>query len=330
MPLRFSILGDGSWGTAVALLLAENSEYTVTLWSAREENAQVLQQVRENKRFLPGIPIPPSICLTADLGQAVNQADLLIAGIPTVYLRSTLERFGHLPGDQPVISLAKGLEINTFERPTQIIRDVLGPRRIGTLSGPSHAEEVARGLPTTVVSASEDLEFARWIQTCFSSKRFRVYINRDLVGVELAGALKNVVGIAAGISDGLGFGDNAKSALLTRAVVEMARFGVALGADQQTFYGLAGIGDLMTTCISPHGRNRQVGERLARGEKLTGILASMTMVAEGIYTTRSVHDKAAKMDIDMPITTEVYRVLYEDKDPRTAVLDLMTREHKPE
>jgi glycerol-3-phosphate dehydrogenase (NAD(P)+) len=181
-----------------------------------------------------------------------------------------------------------------------------------------------------VVAASEDLDFARWVQACFSSRRFRVYTNPDLVGVELAGALKNVIGIAAGISDGLGFGDNAKSALLTRAVVEMARFGVALGAEQQTFFGLAGIGDLMTTCISPHGRNRHVGERLAHGEKLPDILASMTMVAEGIFTTRSVHDKAAEMNIDVPIMAEVYRVLHENKDPRAAVLDLMTREPKLE
>jgi glycerol-3-phosphate dehydrogenase (NAD(P)+) len=330
MPTRFSILGDGSWGTAIALLLAEHADYEVTLWSARAENARLLQQTRENKQFLAGIPIPQSIALTTDVSEAVEKADLLVTAIPTVYLRATLERFGPLASEQPVLSLAKGLEIDTFARPTEIIRDVLGPRRVGALSGPSHAEEVARGLPTTIVAASEDMDFARWVQSRFTSKRFRVYTNRDLIGVELAGALKNIVGIAAGISDGLGFGDNAKSALLTRAVVEMARFGVALGAEQQTFFGLAGMGDLMTTCISPHGRNRHVGERLARGEKLTEILATMTMVAEGVFTTRSVHEKAAQMGIDMPITAEVYRVLYENKDPRTAVLDLMTREPKLE
>jgi len=330
MPVRFAILGDGSWGTAVALLLAENPDHEVTLWSARDDNARQLQETRENRRFLPGIPIPPSVRLTADHRAAIDGADLLIAAIPTVYLRTTLEPFAPSAGRQPVLSLAKGLENKTFERPTDIIREVLGPRSVGALSGPSHAEEVARGLPATVVAASEDLNFARWVQGCFSSRRFRVYTNLDLVGVELAGALKNVIGIAAGISDGLGFGDNAKSALLTRAVVEMARFGVALGAEQQTFFGLAGIGDLMTTCISPHGRNRHVGERLAHGEKLPDILASMTMVAEGIFTTRSVHDKAAEMNIDVPIMAEVYRVLYENKEPRAAVLDLMTREPKLE
>ena len=196
---------------------------------------------------------------------------------------------------------------------------------MAVLSGPSHAEEVSRGLPTSVVAASDDLELARWVQQHFSTDRFRVYTNLDVIGVELAGALKNVIGIAAGISDGLGFGDNAKSALLTRGLVEMARFGVALGAEPQTFFGLAGLGDLITTCVSPHGRNRHVGERLARGERLADILAGMKMVAEGVYTARSVHERATRMGIAMPITAEVYRVLYEDKDPRAAVNDLMVR-----
>jgi glycerol-3-phosphate dehydrogenase (NAD(P)+) len=181
-------------------------------------------------------------------------------------------------------------------------------------------------MPTTVVAASSDLELARWVQERFSSARFRVYTNSDMVGVELAGALKNIMGIAGGICDGLGLGDNAKAALLTRALVEMARFGVALGAERETFYGLAGLGDLITTCFSPHGRNRHVGERLGKGQRLPDILAGMKMVAEGIYTTRSVHDKAAHMGIDMPITAEIYQVLYENKSPLAAVNDLMLRE----
>jgi glycerol-3-phosphate dehydrogenase (NAD(P)+) len=185
-------------------------------------------------------------------------------------------------------------------------------------------------MPASLVAASTDLDLARWLQQCFNSDRFRVYTSLDVAGVELAGALKNIVGIAAGICDGLGFGDNAKSALLTRGLVEMARFGVALGADHETFFGLAGLGDLITTCISRHGRNRLVGERLARGEKLPAILDSMSMVAEGVYTTRSVQQRATKMGIEMPITSEVYRVLYEDKDPRAAVDDLMTREPRSE
>jgi glycerol-3-phosphate dehydrogenase (NAD(P)+) len=201
---------------------------------------------------------------------------------------------------------------------------------VAVLSGPSHAEEVARGLPCTLVAACDDLQLARWLQQCFTTDRIRVYTNLDLVGVELAGALKNVLGIAAGINDGLGFGDNAKSALLTRGLAEMARFGVALGAEAQTFWGLAGMGDLLTTCISAHGRNRAVGCRLGRGEPVADVLTGTAAVAEGVFTARSVHERAGRMGIPMPITTEVYRVLYEGKDPRTAVSELMLREPKSE
>ncbi|HEY1861569.1 MAG TPA: NAD(P)H-dependent glycerol-3-phosphate dehydrogenase [Gemmataceae bacterium] len=331
MPLRFAILGDGAWGTAVALVLAQNPDHRVALWSAREENGRLLQAQRENVRLLPGVRIPESVFLTMDVVAAVANADLWIVAIPTVYLRATLEAVSaNLQTDRPVLSLAKGIENGTFLRPTEIIRQVLGPRQVAVLSGPSHAEEVSHGLPTTVVVAGDDWPLITWIQKCFNTDRFRVYTNQDLLGVELGGALKNIVGIAAGISDGLGFGDNAKSALLTRAVVEIARFGVALGAEPKTFYGLAGLGDLVTTCISRFGRNRHVGERLAKGEKLPAILASMSMVAEGVYTTRSVHERAVRMGIDMPITSEVYQVLYEDKDPLTAVNHLMLREPKLE
>ncbi len=331
MPTQFAVLGDGAWGTAIALLLARSSQHRVTLWSAREDNGRILRERRENVRLLPGVPIPESVELTTDISHAAAGADLWIAAIPTVYLRETLRRIAPtLRDEKPVLSLAKGLEIDTFLRPTEIIRQILGVEHVAVLSGPSHAEEVSRGMPASLVAASTDLDLARWLQQCFNGDRFRVYTSLDVVGVELAGALKNVVGIAAGICDGLGFGDNAKSALLTRGLVEMARFGVALGADHETFYGLAGLGDLITTCVSPHGRNRQVGERLARGEKLADILGGMSMVAEGVYTARSVHQRASKMGIDMPITAEVYRVLYEDKDPQAAVDDLMTRQPRSE
>jgi glycerol-3-phosphate dehydrogenase (NAD(P)+) len=229
-----------------------------------------------------------------------------------------------------VLSLTKGIENDTFLRPSQIAAELLGASRVAVLSGPSHAEEVARGLPTSVVVASADAELARDAQAALSTDRFRVYTNLDPVGVELAGALKNIIGLAAGICDGLGLGDNAKSALMTRGLAEMTRFGVAHGAEPATFMGLAGVGDLVTTCVSPHGRNRRVGERLGRGERLDDILASMAMVAEGVYTARSVHDRAARMGLDMPITAEVYRVLYEGKDPRAAVTDLMLRSPKGE
>jgi glycerol-3-phosphate dehydrogenase (NAD(P)+) len=327
----FAVLGAGGWGTAIAVVLAQDPRHRVTLWSARPEHAAPLLTRRENVRFLPGVPIPESIQLTTQISQATRGADLLITAIPTIYLRETLRRVaGEVPKSCPILSLTKGLEIATFLRPTEILAQTLGDHPFAVLSGPSHAEEVARGLPTTLVAASQDMELARWVQQRLSTERFRVYTNQDLIGVELAGALKNIIGIAAGINDGLGFGDNSKSALLTRGLAEMARFGVALGADQPTFWGLAGMGDLITTCASRHGRNRQVGVRLGQGEKPADILASMTMVAEGVYTTRSVHDKAAQMGIPMPITTEVYRVLYEQKDPKQAVSDLMLREPKGE
>jgi glycerol-3-phosphate dehydrogenase (NAD(P)+) len=331
MPTTFVVLGDGAWGTAVALLLAQDPDHCVTLWSAREENGRLLRERRENVRLLPGVPIPESITLTTDIARAVHGADLWVAAVPTVYLRGTLERIASVvrPGP-PVLSLAKGVENATFLRPTEIVTEVLGVEQVAVLSGPSHAEEVSRGLPTSVVAAGRDIELVRWIQQRFNTDRFRVYTNLDPVGVELGGALKNVIGLAAGISSGLGFGDNTLSALMTRGLVEMTRFGVALGAEPQTFTGLAGLGDLITTCISRHGRNRQVGERLGRGEKLAGILAGMSMVAEGVYTARSVHDRAGQMGLDLPITTEVYRVLYEDKEPRAAVNDLMLRRPKGE
>ncbi len=331
MRTTFAILGDGAWGTAIALLLARDPHHRVVLWSAREENGRLLQQRRENVRLLPGVPIPPSVELTMDLARAVDGADLLVVAVPTVYLRATLAPAASLlrPGP-PILSLSKGIEEGTFLRPTEILARVLGARRLAVLSGPSHAEEISRGLPASVVVASEDGELAGWIQQEFTTDRFRVYTNSDPLGVELGGALKNIIGIAAGISDGLGLGDNAKSALMARGLVEMTRFGVALGARAETFTGLAGLGDLITTCISPHGRNRRLGERLARGERWADIRAGMAMVAEGAYTAHSVHDRALQLDIDMPITAEVYRVLYENKAPRAAVNDLMLREPKSE
>ena len=228
-----------------------------------------------------------------------------------------------------VVSLTKGIENTTFRRPSEILSSELGTNRIAVLSGPSHAEEVARGMPTSVVVASPDLNLASWVQEHLSNERFRIYTNMDLVGVELAGALKNIMGIAAGICDGLGFGDNAKSALLTRGLVEMQRFGVAHGADPATFHGLAGMGYLITTCFSKHGRNRRVGERLARGENLEVIRQEPT-VAEGIFTAKSVFERCQQSGMDTPIFTAVYRVLYEGKSPASAVLDLLGRPQKRE
>jgi glycerol-3-phosphate dehydrogenase (NAD(P)+) len=328
---EFAILGAGAWGTAIGLVLAKNPEHHVTLWSARPATAAVLHQKRENVRLLPGVPIPPNVGLTTNIAEAAARADLFIVAIPTLHLCGTLAAVAAaIPPAKPALSLVKGIENATFRRPSEIIAEVLGPRPLAVLSGPSHAEEVARGLPTTLVAASLDLALARWIQQRFGTERFRVYTNLDMVGVELAGALKNIIGIAAGICDSLGFGDNTKAALLTRGLAEMARLGVALGAETSTFWGLAGMGDLITTCFSRHGRNRAVGQRLGQGEKPAAILASMDMVAEGINTTRSVYERAGHMGIPMPITQEVYRVLFENRDPRAAVTDLMLREPKHE
>jgi glycerol-3-phosphate dehydrogenase (NAD(P)+) len=331
MTLKIAILGDGAWGTAIALLLAQKSEHRVFLWSARPENAAVLRERRENVRLLPGVPIPDSVTLTADVVEAAAGAELWVSAIPTAYLRATLAKVAAaaLPCP-PVVSLTKGLENETFRRPSEIVQETLGAEQVVVLSGPSHAEETARGLPTSVAAAADEPELAQWAQRVFSTERFRVYTNPDLIGVELAGALKNVIGVAAGIGDGLNLGDNAKSALLTRGLAEMTRFGVAMGAAPDTFMGLAGLGDLITTCVSRHGRNRAVGERLGRGETLAAIVAGMPKVAEGVYTARSVHDRAAQMSIEMPITAEVYRVLYEGKDPLTAVNDLMVRRPRGE
>lgn len=329
MPTTFAVLGSGGWGTAMAVLLAQSAGHGVRLWCRREEAARDILDRRENTRLLPGVPIPPGVLVTSDEAEAVSGADCWVVAVPTAFLRPTLARFAPLRADVPVVSLTKGIENATFRRPSEIIGDVLATDRLAVLSGPSHAEEVARGLPTSLVLAAEDMQLAVWAQQRFGTDRFRVYTNTDLVGVELAGALKNVLGIAAGICDGLGFGDNAKAALLTRGLVEMTRFGVAHGAEPATFAGLAGVGDLITTCFSPHGRNRRVGHRLGQGEPLADVLAG-PQVAEGVTTSRSAYERSRRTDLDTPIMSAVYQVLHEGKPPLAAVQELMTRRLKDE
>jgi glycerol-3-phosphate dehydrogenase (NAD(P)+) len=312
-------------GTALALLFHESAAH-VRLWSRSSEHAQDLMHCRYNHRHLPGIHIPHEIEVTASAEEALDGAELIVAAIPSVFLRSVLGAVADLvPPAVPLLSVVKGIENGTFDRPSQIIGETLGDRSIAVLSGPSHAEEIARGLPASVVVAGTSPELNHSVQASLSREVFRVYTNSDVIGVELAGALKNILGLAAGICDGLGFGDNAKAALLTRGLAEITRMGLALGGRPATFYGLAGIGDLLTTCYSLCGRNRSVGVRIGHGEHLEQILEGMVNVAEGVPTTRSVHSLALNRGIDMPITAELHQVLFQGKSPHSAVSDLMVR-----
>jgi glycerol-3-phosphate dehydrogenase (NAD(P)+) len=323
---RAVVIGDGGWGTTLAILLVRAGVKT-TLWSAFPEQARELLSTRENKRFLPGVELPRELAITADPFEAARGADLAVSVVPTQFLRDVAARFEDaLEGDVPIVSATKGIEIETFRTPMSILREVLGERPLAVISGPSHAEEVARGLPASVVCASRSRGLAARVQEVLSGDTFRIYTSTDPLGAELGGALKNVIAIAAGISDGLGLGDNAKAALLTRGMIEMARFGQSLGAEPETFFGLAGFGDLVTTCCSRHSRNRSVGEQIGKGRTLREILSEMNMVAEGIWTTKALFGpEAENAVVSLPIAEQVHAVLFEEKDPRAAVLDLMRR-----
>jgi len=323
------VVGDGGWGTALACLVAANGRSAV-IWSYDPDYAALMQRSRSNPKFLPGVELPPAVAVTSDPGRAFARAALVVFAVPTKYARSVLDRLAPAYNGAPVLSASKGIEPDSLLTNSALVRERWSPPAIAVVSGPSHAEEVARGKPTTVVVAGPDTGFIAAVQRLLSNDRFRAYTNPDTVGVEIAGALKNVIAIAAGISDGMDLGDNAKSALITRGLAEMRRLGVAMGAIPDTFAGLAGMGDLITTCISPFGRNRRVGLELGRGRKLSDILASMEMVAEGITTTRAAVRLAERHRVEMPICYEVHRVLFEDKPPRRALLDLMTRSLKSE
>ena len=328
---RIVILGAGGMGTALALLFGK-AVGDVRLWSRDPEHAVEFARTRVNARHLPGITVPDTVTITADGAVAAHGADLIVAAVPTHTCEPRWR--GWPPGFRPrfpVLSVVKGIEYGSFARPSQLIQETIGPRPISVLSGPSHAEELARGLPASVVVSGPDDRAQRHRSAMRSSHdAFRVYTSTDALGVELAGALKNILGIAAGICDGLGSGDNAKAALITRGLVEITRLGVDLGARRETFFGLAGVGDVVTTCYSPYGRNRSVGERIGRGETLDQVLGEMVNVAEGVPTTRSVHSLALRRGVEMPITAELHQILFEGKPPRSAVSDLMVRVPKVE
>lgn len=328
---RITILGSGSMSTACAISLAVQPDVKVTLWGRDSVRIAEMQRSRENARLLPGAKIPDNVEITHDPEHACRGAECYVVGIPTQFLREGLRPLRDFiePG-RPLISTVKGIENASLLRPSQILEAELPGRPVVVLSGPSHAEEVAHRMPSSVVLAGHDIPLLKQVQQLFTTDRFRVYTNTDIIGVELGGALKNVIAIAAGIGDGLGYGDNAKAALITRGIVEMTRFGVSSGAQEKTFSGLAGLGDLMTTCFSPYGRNRAVGVRLGKGETLTQILGSMNAVAEGVPTSRSVCDIAQRIGIEMPIFQQVFRVLFEGLSPRDGTDALMRRPARDE
>jgi glycerol-3-phosphate dehydrogenase (NAD(P)+) len=331
MPKRAAIIGDGAMGTLCSLLLSGNG-WTCSLWSAFEEHVADMRRSGENKRFLPGFPLPEGMTVTADAAEATREADLVVIAAPTRHMRGVLERIkGGMPEAPIYVSVVKGIETGSLLRPSEIIASVLGPRRLAVLSGPCLSREVAAGLPATVVVASQTADAAKQVQRAFSSPRFRVYTSEDALGVELGGALKNVIAIAAGICDGLELGSNALAALVTRGLVEMTRLGLAMGARRETFAGLAGLGDLVTTCVSGLSRNHHVGREIGRGRSLEDVRKQMGRVeAEGVETTRSAVALARKHGIEMPIAQEVYAVLFEGKPAPDALADLMSRAPKKE
>lgn len=340
---NISIIGDGGMGTVLAMLLcekrdssAEQHETSVRMWGYDHKQLEEIKQVRENKKFLSGYKIPEELSFEADDKRIMDGADLIVSAVPCQFMRRIWSRLEiYVPKDVPIVSVAKGIENDTLLRPSQILGEILGEKqgtRFAVLSGPTIADELARRLPATACAAAEDEGLARKIQHTFSDgvPWLRVYTNTDIVGVELAGAMKNIIAIAAGIIDGTGAGDNAKAALLTRGLAEITRLGLAMGARQETFAGLTGLGDLVTTCISPKGRNRSFGERIGKGQTTEQALGANESVVEGVATCKSVVALAGKYDVEMPITEAVFEVLFENKPVQRAIADLMERQLKAE
>ena len=329
---KITILGDGGWGTALALTTLQNNTET-TLWGPFEDNIEAIRTTHKN-RFLPGVDLPENLKATSSISEAVQNAEIVVLASPSQFMRGTLNmlREYFVPEQMVLVNVAKGIETDTLKCMHEICAEILGDNlKYVTLSGPSHAEEVARGIPTAVVSASENIGLAKLVQETFMTWNFRIYTSRDVISVELGGALKNVLAIAAGILDGMQLGDNPKAALMTRGIAEMARLGVALGGKRETFAGLSGIGDLIVTCMSRHSRNRHVGEELGRGKTLEQITSEMGMVvAEGVKTAISAHMLAQRKNCETPIINAVFNVLYNNLSAKDAAYGLMTREPRDE
>jgi glycerol-3-phosphate dehydrogenase (NAD(P)+) len=331
--MKISVLGAGGWGTTLAVLL-HNNGHNVTLWEYKSNYAEVLNKTRMNALYLPGIPIPKEIIITHDLKESTHNQDIIVLAVPSQFLRHVVQNISPATIKNTIlVNVAKGIEKETLLTMSQMLKEVipsLSDDQLGILSGPSHAEEVSRKVPTAVVTASTNRETSKSIQSAFMTSYFRVYSSLDILGVELGGAFKNVIAIGAGIIDGANFGDNTKAAIMTRGIAEISRLGIALGALPETFAGLSGMGDLIVTCMSRHSRNRFVGEQIGGGKTLKQVLSSMDMVAEGVETSRSASELATRHSVETPITTEVFKILFEDKDPVKATNDLMTRDMKME
>lgn len=323
---KITVVGAGSWGTALAVML-DKYGHDVTMWSRKEESIENMLLEGENKAYLPGVKLSSSLHLTASLEESVGGAEIIIAAVPSKGVRETINKLtSYLKKEQVIVNVAKGLERESLFRMSEVIEQCAPQCRVCTLSGPSHAEEVGKDIPTACVIASRQEETAKMIQKEFMNPNFRLYTNTDMVGVELGGALKNVIALAAGMSDGLGFGDNSKAALMTRGITEIGRLGVAMGGQPHTFTGLSGVGDLIVTCTSMHSRNRRAGILLGKGMNLEDTLAEVKMVVEGVNTAKAAYDMAQKFHVSMPITKEINDVLFHGKNVRTAVLDLMMRD----
>ncbi len=330
---RVTIIGTGSWGTTLSVLLAEK-DLPTTLWARTPQEAEQLNAARENAEFVPGLAFPPGLVVTSAIDQALDRCSLLLMVVPAQAMRENIRRArGLLLPDTVILSCAKGLEIGSTQRMSEVILEEIGQERadrLAVLSGPHLFREIANGLPAAGVVAGANPDVTQFVQDTLMLPRFRLYRHEDVIGVELGGALKNIIAVAAGAVDGLGFGDNTKATILTRGLAEMARLALAAGANPMTLAGLAGMGDLIATCASPYSRNHQVGARLARGENIETILSSMKMVAEGIPTAKAAIQMARVFNVELPITEQVHAVAFEGKELRAAVMDLMTRAAKRE
>lgn len=330
MNKDISVIGAGSWGTALAILLAK-AGYKVKMWSCFDKEIEMINEIREHKEKLPGIKIPYGVLCTGDIEESLHDSNVVVMVVPSHTIRENAKNISnYIKKDTVIVNCSKGIETETGLRLSQVIKEEIPDVNVVTLSGPSHAEEVANGIPTTVVAASENIEAAEFIQDIFMTPLFRVYTNSDVIGVEIGGALKNVIALCAGISDGLGFGDNTKAALMTRGLAEISRLGISMGANPQTFAGLSGIGDLIVTCTSMHSRNRRAGILIGQGKTPDEAMKEVKMVVEGVTTTKAAYSLAKKRNVVMPITFEAYEVLFNGKDARSTVNDLMMRNKKDE